>query len=210
MDRKAHPCRLVTLVVSFAPVNFMGTVRVCKAFLPLLKQQACQNRYRRGRILNVTSMAGLVSPLPSLGAYGASKHAAQCWSESLRVELAPWTIQVATINPTFHKTPMASGHAHKLQQQWNLLSKEMKREYGQDYLRECQYRAEKTSTQFCWNMDVVINEILQCLLLEQLPMRVIVGMDGRLATVAMRMLPEWLVEFAVTKSQPRPVPAAMK
>lgn len=188
----------------------MGVVRVCKAFLPLLKWQSYLSKYRHARILNVTSMAGLVSPLPSLGAYGASKHAAQCWSESLRVELAPWNIQVATVNPTFHKTPMASDHASKLRRQWTSLSNSSRHEYGEDYLKECQVSAEKTTTQFCWNLNVVMDEILKCLFLEKLPMRVIVGIDGRLVTVAMRMLPDWIVEFAVHKTQPRPVPAAMQ
>jgi short-subunit dehydrogenase len=188
----------------------MGVVRVCKAFLPLLKRQSYHQKYRHARILTVTSMAGLVSPLPSLGTYGASKHAAQCWSESLRIELAAWNIQVATVNPTFHKTALASDHAQKLWDQWNSLSEEVRHEYGEDYLRECQVRAEKTTTQFCWNMGVVMDEILRCLVLEKLPMRVIVGADGRFVTVAIRMLPEWLVEFAVHKTQPRPVPAAMK
>lgn len=48
-------------------VNFFALASMCKAFLPLLKES-------RGRIVNVTSLAGLFPGMPFTSAYAASKH----------------------------------------------------------------------------------------------------------------------------------------
>lgn len=61
-------------------VNFWGVVHGCRAFVPLLVRQ------RRGHILNVASMAGLVS-LPEMAVYNAPKAAVVALSETLLVEL---------------------------------------------------------------------------------------------------------------------------
>ena len=50
--------------------NFFGQVDFTKKVLPLMLQQ----REIGGRIVNVSSLAGLIS-LPLIGAYSASKHA---------------------------------------------------------------------------------------------------------------------------------------
>lgn len=78
-------------------VNFFGTVRVIKAFLPLLRQS-------RGRIINVGSVSGLCAT-PLFSVYSASKFALESLSDSLRVELAPQDIPVSLIEPGFISTP---------------------------------------------------------------------------------------------------------
>lgn len=61
-------------------VNFEATVRLCRAFLPLLaREQAAQ-------VVNVSSIFGIVAP-PGQTAYCASKFAVRGFSESLRHEL---------------------------------------------------------------------------------------------------------------------------
>jgi short-subunit dehydrogenase len=59
--------------------------------LPLL-------RTARGRVVNVGSLNGLVAA-PFLGAYAASKAALESLSDALRMELAPWGIEVSLIEP---------------------------------------------------------------------------------------------------------------
>jgi short-subunit dehydrogenase len=51
-----------------------------------------------GRLIFVSSIAGLTAGA-SLGAYAASKHALEAIAESMGNELAPYGIQVATLNP---------------------------------------------------------------------------------------------------------------
>ena len=48
-------------------VNFFSMATVCKAFLPLLKEST-------GRIVNITSLAGLFPGMPFTSAYATSKH----------------------------------------------------------------------------------------------------------------------------------------
>jgi NAD(P)-dependent dehydrogenase (short-subunit alcohol dehydrogenase family) len=72
-------------------VNVIGQLRVTQAFLPALRRA-------RGRLVFVGSIAGR-SALPFLGAYAASKFALEAIADSLRVELAPWGIDVAIVEP---------------------------------------------------------------------------------------------------------------
>ena len=80
-------------------VNYFGVVSMTRAILPYLK------RTRGARIINVSSMAGLLAS-PGFGAYAASKHAVEGFSKSLREEMSPWGISVCNINPAFMKTPL--------------------------------------------------------------------------------------------------------
>jgi NAD(P)-dependent dehydrogenase (short-subunit alcohol dehydrogenase family) len=79
-------------------VNVIGQIAVTQALLPLLRKA-------RGRIVNIGSIAGR-SALPIVGAYAASKHALEALSDALRVELLPWGIQVALIEPGVIATPI--------------------------------------------------------------------------------------------------------
>jgi short-subunit dehydrogenase len=72
--------------------NFFGLVDLTKNVLPYLM------KFNEGRIINVSSMAGLVN-LPLIGAYCASKHALEAVSDALRMELWDSGIRVVTINP---------------------------------------------------------------------------------------------------------------
>ena len=72
-------------------VNVVGQLRVLQAFLPAL-------RASRGRVVLMGSIAGR-SALPFLGGYAMSKFALEAMADALRVELAPWGIRVAIVEP---------------------------------------------------------------------------------------------------------------
>ena len=113
------------------PVNFYGTIRCCKAFLPILKRQAYTSSYKDARILNVVSMAGVATGNTGMSAYHASKFAAQSFSLCLRNEMAAFGIQVTTINPSYHATPMVNGMEEHAIEVWKQLPAEMRSEYGE-------------------------------------------------------------------------------
>jgi NAD(P)-dependent dehydrogenase (short-subunit alcohol dehydrogenase family) len=88
-------------------VNLVGQLAVTQALLPHLRRA-------RGRIVNVGSIAGR-SALPFLGAYAASKHALEAVTDALRVELRPFGIEVAIVEPATIATPIWSKGAELLQ-----------------------------------------------------------------------------------------------
>lgn len=79
-------------------VNVVGQLAVTQAVLPQL-------RSARGRIVNVTSIGGLIAGA-MLGPYHASKFALEALTDTMRVELAPWGIQVSAVEPGQIATPI--------------------------------------------------------------------------------------------------------
>ena len=79
-------------------VNVIGQVAVTQAVLPLLRQA-------RGRIVYISSVGGLLAA-PYFAPYSASKFALEAFSDSLRVELRPWGIQVVVVEPGSIATPI--------------------------------------------------------------------------------------------------------
>jgi NAD(P)-dependent dehydrogenase (short-subunit alcohol dehydrogenase family) len=73
-------------------VNYLGSVRVLRAFLPGLGRGA--------HVVNVVSVAGTFAG----GPYSASKAAQLAFSRSLVRELAPRGVSVHTVNPGFVET----------------------------------------------------------------------------------------------------------
>jgi NAD(P)-dependent dehydrogenase (short-subunit alcohol dehydrogenase family) len=79
--------------------NFFGMVRVTQRVLPEMRER------RRGRIINLSSVAGKMSS-PVLGPYSSSKHAVEAMSDSLRIELKPFGVQVILIEPGYIRSDM--------------------------------------------------------------------------------------------------------
>ena len=73
-------------------INFWGPVRMCKAFLPLLRQRPAAH------IVNISSLFGLLAP-PGQTAYCAAKFGVRGFSESLRHELDETEIGVTVVHP---------------------------------------------------------------------------------------------------------------
>jgi NAD(P)-dependent dehydrogenase (short-subunit alcohol dehydrogenase family) len=85
-------------------VNLIGALIVTKAFLPLLGSDR-SFRGNSGRIINISSTAGKKGN-PFVGAYTASKHGLEGFSESLRRELMLYGIDVIIIAPGAVATPI--------------------------------------------------------------------------------------------------------
>lgn len=85
-------------------VNFIGMHIVTQAFLPLLGADAGRTG-KPGRIVMISSIGGEVA-FPFIGAYAASKHAMEGYSESLRRELMLFGIDVVVVAPGAIATPI--------------------------------------------------------------------------------------------------------
>lgn len=78
-------------------VNLTGHLIVTQAFAPLLGADTSLNG-KPGKIINISSVAGKISH-PFLGAYSVSKHGMEAFSDTLRVELSIFGIDVVVIAP---------------------------------------------------------------------------------------------------------------
>ena len=85
-------------------VNYLGTVRGCRAAVPLMLAQ------RRGVIINVSSIVGHRA-LPTGGAYAASKAAQISLTEALRVELRGSGVHACSVHPVGTETEFGAVQA---------------------------------------------------------------------------------------------------
>lgn len=77
-------------------VNWLGVVKVCRAFTPVFRTQ------KKGHFINISSIAGLVN-LPLGSFYHSTKHAVESFSECMAYELMNFNISVSTVQ--FGNTP---------------------------------------------------------------------------------------------------------
>jgi NAD(P)-dependent dehydrogenase (short-subunit alcohol dehydrogenase family) len=84
--------------------NVFGVLRVTQAALPSMRQR------RRGRILMMSSVAGLVT-VPAQRAYSSSKHALEGLTNALRLEMFSFGIEVILIEPGYIATGMQQSAA---------------------------------------------------------------------------------------------------
>lgn len=72
--------------------NLFAPLQLIQAAAPMMRSQ------KSGLIINIGSISGII-PTPFSGAYASSKAALHCLSDVLRMELAPFGIQVMTVQP---------------------------------------------------------------------------------------------------------------
>jgi NAD(P)-dependent dehydrogenase (short-subunit alcohol dehydrogenase family) len=80
--------------------NVFGLFAMTRAVLPGMRAR------RRGHVINITSVAGLVG-FPGSGYYAASKHAVEGLSDALAAEVGPLGIQVTCVEPGPFRTDWA-------------------------------------------------------------------------------------------------------
>jgi len=81
-------------------VNVFGLARLCQLVLPMMRAQ------KSGKIVNITSIGGKIWE-PLGGWYHATKFAVEGLSDCLRVEVAPFGIDVIVIEPGAIRTEWA-------------------------------------------------------------------------------------------------------
>ena len=72
--------------------NVFGLMNVTRAFLPKMRERG------EGRIINIGSIGGRVT-FPLMGVYSSTKYAVESLSDGLRLELAPFGIDVSIVEP---------------------------------------------------------------------------------------------------------------
>lgn len=85
--------------------NLFGPIEIMQAVLPHLRNQ------NSGLIINITSIAGYMG-LPFRGVYSASKGALELITESIRMEVKQFGIQIVNVAPGDFATNIASRRYH--------------------------------------------------------------------------------------------------
>ena len=81
--------------------NVFGLGRMCQLVLPGMRAAG------RGRIINISSMGGRLT-FPTGGWYHASKYAVESLSDALRVEVAPFGVDVVLVEPGMIRTEFSA------------------------------------------------------------------------------------------------------
>ncbi|XP_035665437.1 D-beta-hydroxybutyrate dehydrogenase, mitochondrial-like [Branchiostoma floridae] len=130
-------------------VNTFGTVRVTKAFLPLIRRE-------KGRVVNITSEAGLHAS-PGVSPYSMTKATLEFFSDALRHEMHKWGVKVVLVEPaSFGPSTGITVPAvfNKLASDlWSNMEEVVKEDYGKEYfdyhierLRACTQGERKDNT----------------------------------------------------------------
>ncbi|KAF8794069.1 D-beta-hydroxybutyrate dehydrogenase like protein [Argiope bruennichi] len=135
-------------------VNLLGTIRVTKAFLPLLRKS-------KGRVINVASAAGRLT-MPGFVTYSASKQAIIAFSDGLRLEMQKFGVSVITIEPWMFRTRLSdpTGVSRHIEKQWTEAEDDIRTAYTAAYATQIQ---KSTKGLFAWVMDSNICKVIDAM-----------------------------------------------
>ena len=182
-------------------VNVFGVMRVTKAFAPLIIES-------KGRIVNISSIAGILSggPMIGYGPYSMTKHAIEAYSDQLESEMATLGVKVSAIEPGNFRSKIGESRcklmmAQAAEREYRYFAKPMK-----DYTDGCQKRLEE-NTQFGTEPKLVSDAIQNALFAHQPKSHYLVTPDAFQARITILKLFEELLhlnhqqEYSLTREQ---------
>jgi NAD(P)-dependent dehydrogenase (short-subunit alcohol dehydrogenase family) len=174
-------------------INVLGQLAVTQALLPSIRQA-------RGRIVMMSSVSGRIAS-PFVGAYAGSKFALEGMSDSLRVELSPWGIDVVLIEPGVIKTPIwdtSLADALEIAERYPQRAREL---YGRTIDRLAE-RMNKTAGDGL-PPERVARAVLRALTARRPRIRYRVGLDAVFGVLAARVLPDRLRDRLIRRRRSR-------
>ncbi len=170
-------------------VNVFGLIAATQTFLPLIRQG-------RGRIINMGSIAGRAS-MPFMGPYAASKHALVAVTDALRIELQPWGIRVALIEPGAIATPIWV-KTRKEVDQWDASwSHDLKAMYQEGFTRVKE--AATAAGEQAQPAGAVADAVTHALRSRWPKSRYLLGSDAAIRAYLALILPGRLNDWLITK-----------
>jgi NAD(P)-dependent dehydrogenase (short-subunit alcohol dehydrogenase family) len=170
-------------------VNFFGLITVTQIFLPLIRQG-------RGRIVNIGSIAGRAA-MPFMAPYSASKYALEALTDALRIELQPWGVRVALIEPGAIATAMWKKR-RKETNSWDASwSADLKPLYQAGFARITDIAAE--AGERAQSTALVAEAVIHALRARFPRTRYLVGSDARIRAGLALLLPDRLNDWLVTR-----------
>jgi NAD(P)-dependent dehydrogenase (short-subunit alcohol dehydrogenase family) len=159
--------------------NLFGLFRVIREALPAMRARG------QGRILNISSVAGKMT-FAGVGLYSSSKHAVEALTESLRLELRPFGIQVGMVEPGQFQTRFKDNRRQ------NKVFLDGKSPYQSVVEKILQYGNGQSRR--APGPEVVARTLLKALEAKKMALRYPVGTDARLFPFAQRFLPDILYD----------------
>ena len=174
-------------------INTWGTMRVCQAFLPMIRRGAGHSR-----IINFASGAVKANPAGS-GTYNMSKHAVVGLTRTLRNELAPFGIEVTAVEPGGVKTHMTANSSETTKDIWLNVSKEMNDVYG-PHLKHTTTTKMVEAIEKGNEPQVVVDQVLGLLEKKNWKPSYLVGNDVKAMGPMYKLLPERTFEKILQKA----------
>ena len=174
-------------------INTFGALRVTQAFLPMIRKAAPNSR-----IINFASGAVRANPACS-GSYNMSKWAVEGMTCTLRNELAPFGIEVTSIEPGAVKTHMTANPEQTTQTIWSKMSKDIQDIYG-PHLRETTTVKMVEQINNGNDADYLTDQVLALLDKPKWKPRYLVGKDVKAMKPMLALLPERTVEKIIQKA----------
>lgn len=174
-------------------VNVIGQVAVTQAFLPLIRQG-------HGRIVNIGSISGRIAA-PFVGAYSASKFAMEALTDTLRVELRPWGLHVALVEPGGIATPIWERSIAAADETLKMLPQQAMEYYGAAIpaVRASAARTAKTGTPAV----EVAKAVEHALSAARPKTRYVVGRGARFRVAVIARLPDRLRDALIARQLPK-------
>ncbi|XP_060098858.1 D-beta-hydroxybutyrate dehydrogenase, mitochondrial-like [Heteronotia binoei] len=121
-----------------ADVNLWGTIRMTKAFLPLIRRA-------KGRVINMSSMLGrMATPLRS--SYCISKFGLEAFTDCLRQEMYRWGVAVIAVEPGNFIAATGilteQGVEAQAEEMWQQAGEAVRADYGEPYFLQQVRRME--------------------------------------------------------------------
>ena len=165
-------------------VLFFGPIALTQQLLPQL-------RASRGRIINVTSIGGIM-PGPMIAAYQAAKAAFEAVSDSMRIEFSPFGVLVSAIAPGSTSTPMLKRSSDQLNRIADALPKSLQPFYA-DALRAFAKTTVASADRFSTSPAKASLTILRAVMAPRPRTRYLIGTDAKLSAFLKRNLPDrWM------------------
>ncbi len=161
--------------------NYFGIIRMLSAVLPHMRER------RGGLIINIGSVGGIFS-IPFQTLYSSSKFAVEALTEGLRMELRPWGVKAALVEPGDTKTGFTGARRYAERTDTSAYGDAFKNSVAQ------MERDEQNGMP----PNSVTKVILSLIKSKNPPVRRTVGIKYKLFVSLKRFLPARVVELIVT------------
>ncbi|PEF70147.1 short-chain dehydrogenase [Bacillus anthracis] len=166
--------------------NLFGAISITQLVLPYMRVQ------KSGKIINISSISGQVG-FPGLSPYVSSKYALEGWSESLRLEVKPFGIDVALVEPGSYNTNIWEVSKQLATNQSDTTSP------YKEYMDKIQKHINSGSDTFGNPIDVA-KKIVDIAEAKRTTLRYPIGKGVKFMILAKKILPWRLWEYLVLRS----------